>query len=340
MYSTFGRLLLRNRALITSRTIKSSRIIRSQFLTLTTNASSRAFHTSPITWKNTDPEADEHSSGSPSLNTPKVSESELAETVQDAEITAKETTEQLAQEDVQLKSDVNEEDIIQKLARGLPLEEALKELGQDPAQVSEEDKKQLAELTKEYKIYTARNERMDKLAEEISKTPEDVEGAIARAGVDEDDLTTLSKGERKMMREQGVNVLDEEEMDKGAYQAWGDEGEEKEFGDYAMEGEEVKNYATDTAEGESKLNYDPMGRGGYLDSREELNQELPRKEQQGFWNEDKDEDLGADEVFNQDDLPGQGHIDLELQKEIRNYARLMVWELPLLSSKSYVSIHS
>jgi hypothetical protein len=335
MYSAVSRSILRNRALTISRSIQSSRIIRTQYVIPTTTFT-RAFHSSPITWKNTDPEVDEHSSGSPSPKTPKVSENELGETVQDAEITAKETTDQLAQESVQVNDGQTayDEVLVQKLAEGVLIDEALVELGQDPAQLSDEDKQELSQLAEEFKLYTAKNERMDKLAEEISNTPEDIEGAIARSGVDEDDLTSLSKRERKMMRAEGMNVQDEEEMDQGAYRAWGDEGEDEEFGDYAMEEDLVKQYARDTAEGESKLNFDPMARGGQLDSREELMADLSKREQQGFWNEDREEDLGPDEVFNQDDLPGQGHIDLELHKEIREYARLMVWELPLLSSKS------
>ncbi|KAF2674687.1 hypothetical protein BT63DRAFT_366832 [Microthyrium microscopicum] len=51
----------------------------------------------------------------------------------------------------------------------------------------------------------------------------------------------------------------------------------------------------------------------------------------GFWNYEDDEELGPDEVFKNDDLPRKGHQELHLKQEIRQYARYMVWELPLLS---------
>lgn len=53
----------------------------------------------------------------------------------------------------------------------------------------------------------------------------------------------------------------------------------------------------------------------------------------GFWNYEDDEDLGDDESFRNDELPTKGHRELDLKREIREFARWMVWELPLLSSK-------
>jgi transcriptional regulator of met regulon len=52
----------------------------------------------------------------------------------------------------------------------------------------------------------------------------------------------------------------------------------------------------------------------------------------GFFNYEDDE-AGEDQEFNQDDLPAKGHQELDLHREIREYARLAVWELPLLSSE-------
>lgn len=92
MYSTLSRSLLRNISLQSRNKI----IIRTP--TRINLPHIRAFHSSPITWKTTDPEPDEHSSASPSLNTPKITESELAETVQEAEIIAEEQQEVLARD--------------------------------------------------------------------------------------------------------------------------------------------------------------------------------------------------------------------------------------------------
>lgn len=57
-----------------------------------------------------------------------------------------------------------------------------------------------------------------------------------------------------------------------------------------------------------------------------------------FWNEDeRDTDLITDEVgeddFEEDDMMSMAHPKLEEHREYREYARLAVWEMPLLSSK-------
>ncbi|KAK4042615.1 mitochondrial ribosomal subunit protein-domain-containing protein [Parachaetomium inaequale] len=55
-----------------------------------------------------------------------------------------------------------------------------------------------------------------------------------------------------------------------------------------------------------------------------------------FWNtEESDPDLITDEVgeddFEEDDIMAMGHAKLEEHREFREYARLAVWEMPLLS---------
>jgi hypothetical protein len=293
----------------------------------------RLFHNSPSIWKNTDPEADEHSSASPSITTPKVSQDELAEIVEDAEITAAGSTEKLAAQS--RSSDELDEEIIAKLAQGASLEDVLQEHGMDPADVSEELKAEVLAAVEDLRKVDAKHERIDNFAAELTETPDDVEGALARAGMHEGDLTSLSKRDRKLLREQGVDPQDDEAMDRAAYRAWGGDGQEAELESHDIVQQYTRDMLGEGGETEPKNDFifDPMGRGGYLDKREEMHEEDPAKrEPQGFWNEDKDEDLGPDEVFNQDDLPGSGHIDLDLQREIREYARLMVWELPLLSS--------
>ena len=54
----------------------------------------------------------------------------------------------------------------------------------------------------------------------------------------------------------------------------------------------------------------------------------------GFWNmgEVEKEDSGNDEVFEGDDLNELGHAELEQHREMREYARIAAWEMPLLSS--------
>ena len=63
---------------------------------------------------------------------------------------------------------------------------------------------------------------------------------------------------------------------------------------------------------------------------------IPKKE--SFWNaEETDTDLITDELgeddFEEDDMMALGHAKLEEHREFREYARLAVWEMPLLSSK-------
>lgn len=52
----------------------------------------------------------------------------------------------------------------------------------------------------------------------------------------------------------------------------------------------------------------------------------------GFWGEGEEE-LGPDEDYYGDDITSLGHGELEQHRELREYARLIAWELPLLSSK-------
>ena len=49
--------------------------------------------------------------------------------------------------------------------------------------------------------------------------------------------------------------------------------------------------------------------------------------------EENEMDEGEDEVFQGDDISALGHGNLEQHREIREYARIAAWEMPLLSSK-------
>ena len=50
----------------------------------------------------------------------------------------------------------------------------------------------------------------------------------------------------------------------------------------------------------------------------------------GYWGEGEEE-LGQDEDYYGDDLTSLGHGELEQHRELREYARLIAWELPLLN---------
>ena len=53
--------------------------------------------------------------------------------------------------------------------------------------------------------------------------------------------------------------------------------------------------------------------------------------------EDDEEEEGEDEIFEGDDMTSLGHGHLEQHREIREYARIAAWEMPLLSSMLYHS---
>lgn len=48
--------------------------------------------------------------------------------------------------------------------------------------------------------------------------------------------------------------------------------------------------------------------------------------------EDDEEGTGADDDFQGDDITSLGHGELEQHREMREYARIAAWEMPLLSS--------
>jgi hypothetical protein len=59
----------------------------------------------------------------------------------------------------------------------------------------------------------------------------------------------------------------------------------------------------------------------------------PNKGKVGFWGEGQEE-LGPDEDYYADDITSHGHGQLEEHRELREYARLIAWELPLLNGTS------
>lgn len=48
--------------------------------------------------------------------------------------------------------------------------------------------------------------------------------------------------------------------------------------------------------------------------------------------EEDEQDSGEDEEYENDDLSSLGHGELEQHREMRHYARIMAWEMPLLNS--------
>ena len=65
---------------------------------------------------------------------------------------------------------------------------------------------------------------------------------------------------------------------------------------------------------------------------------VPKPRKDTFWNEEEsDRDLITDEVgeddFDEDDMTAMAHAKLEEHREYRHYARVAIWEMPLLASR-------
>jgi small subunit ribosomal protein S35 len=71
----------------------------------------------------------------------------------------------------------------------------------------------------------------------------------------------------------------------------------------------------------------------------DIEEEDKRKTAAGFWAEGEEE-MGPDEDYYGDDLTSHGHGELEQHRELREYARLIAWELPLLSRTSTPITHA
>ncbi|KAA8649846.1 hypothetical protein EYZ11_010101 [Aspergillus tanneri] len=63
-----------------------------------------------------------------------------------------------------------------------------------------------------------------------------------------------------------------------------------------------------------------------------------REKRAGFWADGEEDEFGmvedADDEFRDDDITSMAHAELEVHREIREYARIAAWDMPLLSSKN------
>lgn len=73
-----------------------------------------------------------------------------------------------------------------------------------------------------------------------------------------------------------------------------------------------------------------------VEKEEDMRFEDPNLRQPGFWGEDDDElgqvEEGDDEMAD-DEITSTAHAELELHREMREYARITAWDMPMLSSK-------
>jgi small subunit ribosomal protein S35 len=62
----------------------------------------------------------------------------------------------------------------------------------------------------------------------------------------------------------------------------------------------------------------------------DIEEDDKRKAAMGFWSEGE-ESMGPDDDYYGDDITSHGHGELQQHRDLREYARLIAWELPLLS---------
>ena len=78
-----------------------------------------------------------------------------------------------------------------------------------------------------------------------------------------------------------------------------------------------------------------VSQAAYETAQETPKDQVPRRRiKPGFFamGEDEEQDTGEDEEFDGDDITSLGHSELEQHREMRHYAMIAAWEMPLLSS--------
>ncbi|KAJ5544727.1 hypothetical protein N7535_006886 [Penicillium sp. DV-2018c] len=72
-----------------------------------------------------------------------------------------------------------------------------------------------------------------------------------------------------------------------------------------------------------------------IDKEEDMRFEDLRPRHPGFWAEDEPDELAqvedGDEEINDDEITSMAHAEMELHREMREYARLTAWDMPMLS---------
>lgn len=79
-----------------------------------------------------------------------------------------------------------------------------------------------------------------------------------------------------------------------------------------------------------------------IDKEEDIRFEDVRPKIKGFWAEDDPDELAqvedGDEEINDDEITSMAHAEMELHREMREYARIAAWDMPMLSSKIHHEI--
>jgi len=79
-----------------------------------------------------------------------------------------------------------------------------------------------------------------------------------------------------------------------------------------------------------------------IDREEDMRFEDIRTKSRGFWAEDEDDEFAlvedGDEEINDDEITSMAHASMEVHREMREYARIAAWDMPMLSSMINLSI--
>lgn len=74
-----------------------------------------------------------------------------------------------------------------------------------------------------------------------------------------------------------------------------------------------------------------------IDKQEDIRFEDVRGKVRGFWAEDDGDEMAqvedGDEDIQDDEITSMAHAEMELHREMREYARIAAWDMPMLSSK-------
>jgi small subunit ribosomal protein S35 len=118
-------------------------------------------------------------------------------------------------------------------------------------------------------------------------------------------------------------------------------GQEKEAAQLAQLARDLKNLdPAEIAEGMRKgQRGKPFGTSFELEKEEDfmIEPDDRRKVAAGFWAEGE-ESMGVDEDYYGDDLTSHGHGELKQHRMLREYNRLVAWEMPLLSRTSSITL--
>lgn len=73
-----------------------------------------------------------------------------------------------------------------------------------------------------------------------------------------------------------------------------------------------------------------------IDKQEDIRFEDVRDKSRGFWGDEEDDEFAqvedGDEEINDDEITAMAHAELEVHREMREYARVTAWDMPILSS--------